>query len=51
MDFFVTKVDFKTKKLNDQNFKIFGGYIFRYKSGFYRYKSGTTVSLLLYGVI
>ena len=30
----------KIKKLSDKNF---GGYIFRYESGFYRYKSGTTV--------
>ena len=45
MNFFVTKVKIKPKKLSDKIFKIFGGYIFRYESGFYRYKSETTVML------
>ena len=43
MKFFVTKVKIKLKKLCDKIFKNFGGYIFRYKSGFYRYKSEATV--------
>ena len=41
----------KPKKLSDKIFKIFGGYIFRYESGFYRYKSETTVLTLFMGVV
>ena len=33
------------KKLSD---KIFGGYIFHYKSGFLRYKSELTVYIYIY---
>ena len=46
MKFFVTKVKIKLKKLCDKIFKNFGGYIFRYKSGLYRYKSEATVTLI-----
>ena len=39
----VTKVDKKSKSQVITNFENFGGYIFCYESGFFRYKSGTTV--------